>query len=253
MKGQTGTLITYVSLPQYRLGLLSWKWRNTTSLFLYNISSGFQSQNGFCLIHFCGGECTPGATPANLLMTSMVGGCLLPYMHVSAKVGIGLGLNRQSPAQKTNVLPLCQRTGFYDVFLQAGEPYSPPPPSSRSATETVTMWQWNKSPGARPRWGRDVQFSLPWQRAKIVSKPITREGRVTDEPAEGQSYVTTNSGLINFAFVLIWIISASQTNVNSPFQSSQKLCHYSRASLNFSTEGAIPGPHPPILGGPEKF
>ena len=33
-------------------------------------------------------------------------------LHASAEVGLGLDLNGQSPGQKTNALPLCQRPGF---------------------------------------------------------------------------------------------------------------------------------------------
>ena len=43
-----------------------------------DISSGFQSQSGFCLINFCRGKCnvhslrsTSGATPADLLTAGM--------------------------------------------------------------------------------------------------------------------------------------------------------------------------------------
>ena len=53
------------------------------------ISSGFQSQSGFCLIRFCGGEYNvhslrsiSGATPANLLMVSIVGGNLRQWQNV---------------------------------------------------------------------------------------------------------------------------------------------------------------------------
>ena len=81
-----------------------------------DISSGFQSQSGFCLIrYFCGGECnvhsprfTSGATLANLLAA---GAQPVTSPHACAEVGLGSDLNMQPHEQKTNALPLCQRPG----------------------------------------------------------------------------------------------------------------------------------------------
>ena len=82
-----------------------------------DISSGFQSQSGFCLIrYFCGGECnvhsprfTSGATLADLLVA-----CAQPVTssHACAEVGLGSVSNVQSHEQKMNALPLCQRPGY---------------------------------------------------------------------------------------------------------------------------------------------
>ena len=81
-----------------------------------DVSSGFQSQSGFCLIcYFCGGECnvhsprfTSGATLANLLAASAQ---WVTSPHACAEVGLGSDSNVQPHEQKTNALPLCQRPG----------------------------------------------------------------------------------------------------------------------------------------------
>ena len=86
-----------------------------------DVSSGFQSQSGFCLIrYFCGGECnvhsprfTSGATLADLLAA---GTQLVTYPHACAEVGLGSVSNMQSHEQKTNALPLCHRPGLV-LFL----------------------------------------------------------------------------------------------------------------------------------------
>ena len=82
-----------------------------------DVSSGFQSQSGFCLIrYFCGGKCnvhsprfTSGATLADLLAA---GAQLVTSPHACAEVGLGSDSNVQPHEQKTNALPLCQRPGF---------------------------------------------------------------------------------------------------------------------------------------------
>ena len=82
-----------------------------------DVSSGFQSQSGFCLIrYFCGGECnvhsprfTSGATLADLLAAGVQ---LVTSPHACAEVGLGSDSNVQPHEQKTNALPLCQRPGF---------------------------------------------------------------------------------------------------------------------------------------------
>ena len=82
-----------------------------------DVSSGFQSQSGFCLIrYFCGGEYnvhsprfTSGATLADLLAASAQP---VTSPHACAEVGLGSDLNVQPHEQKTNPLPLCQRPGF---------------------------------------------------------------------------------------------------------------------------------------------
>ena len=75
-----------------------------------DVSSGFQSQSGFCLICFCEGECnvhslrsTSRATPADFLTASITAD------HFPTQVG--LELNGQSPTQKTSAIPLYQRHG----------------------------------------------------------------------------------------------------------------------------------------------
>ena len=82
-----------------------------------DVSSGFQSQSGFCLIrYFCRGECnvhssrfTSGATLANLLAA---GAQPVTSPHACAEVGLGSDSNVQLHEQKTNALPLCQRPGI---------------------------------------------------------------------------------------------------------------------------------------------
>ena len=66
---------------------------------------------------FCGGECNvhyprsiSGATCAGLLVTSAQPAT---SPHACAEVGLGLEFNGQSPGQKTNALPLCQRPGSW--------------------------------------------------------------------------------------------------------------------------------------------
>ena len=78
-----------------------------------DVSSGFQSQSGFCLIHFfCRGKCnvhslrlTSVATHANLLVAGMQ---LVTSPHACAEVGLVSDSNGQSPGQKMNAQALCQ-------------------------------------------------------------------------------------------------------------------------------------------------
>ena len=87
-----------------------------------DVSSGFQSQSGFCLIrYFCGGECnvhsprfTSGATLADLLVA---GAQPVTSPHACAEVGLGSVSNMQSHEQKTNALPLCQRPGSTMIYF----------------------------------------------------------------------------------------------------------------------------------------
>ena len=78
---------------------------------------GFKARVGSTLFAFCGGECnvhsprsTSGATHADLLA---VGLQLVTSPHACAEVELGSDLNGQSPGQKTNTLPLCQRPDLY--------------------------------------------------------------------------------------------------------------------------------------------
>ena len=90
-----------------------------------DVSSGFQSQSGFCLIrYFCGGECnvhsprfTSGATLTDLLAASVQP---VTSPHACAEVGLGSDSNVQPHEQKTNALPLCQRPGFLTTKLWFG-------------------------------------------------------------------------------------------------------------------------------------
>ena len=83
-----------------------------------DVSSGFQSQSGFCLIcYFCGGECnvhsprlTSGATLTDLLVA---GAQPVTSPHTCAEVGLGSHSNVQPHEQKTNALPLCQWPGLW--------------------------------------------------------------------------------------------------------------------------------------------
>ena len=97
-----------------------------------NVSSGFQSQSGFCLIH--GDECnvhslrsTLGATPAVLLMASITAS------HIPTCISRGetcLGFERAITGQKMNALPLSQRPGFILIYF-------PLYPRSRSKSEVT--------------------------------------------------------------------------------------------------------------------
>ena len=96
-----------------------------------DVSSGFQSQSGFCLIrYFCRGECnihsprfTSGATLANLLAASVQP---VTSSHACEEVGLGSDSNVQSHGQKTNALPLCQRPGcgsYITLRVELGPQY----------------------------------------------------------------------------------------------------------------------------------
>ena len=86
-----------------------------------DVSSGFQSQSGFCLIrYFCAGECnvhsprfTSGATLADLLAA---GTQPITSPHACAEVGLGSDSNVQPHEQKMNALPLCQRPGSTKTY-----------------------------------------------------------------------------------------------------------------------------------------
>ena len=95
-----------------------------------DVSSGFQSQSGFCLIHFFAEamECTFPEIHLWCCMCWPLGSwqCSwwLPHMHKEswdlAQIQTG-----KSPGQKTNALPLCQPSGYapskplHDVFNSA--------------------------------------------------------------------------------------------------------------------------------------
>ena len=76
---------------------------------------GFKARVGCALFAFCGGKCNvhslrspSGATHADFLVA---GAQPVTSPHACAEVGLGSDSNGQSPGQKTNALPLCQRPG----------------------------------------------------------------------------------------------------------------------------------------------
>ena len=82
-----------------------------------DVSSGFQSQSGFCLIrYFSGGECnvhSPRFTSRDTLANLLAAGAQpVTSPHACAEVGPGSDSNVQPHEQKTNALPLCQQPGF---------------------------------------------------------------------------------------------------------------------------------------------
>ena len=88
-----------------------------------DVSSGFQSQSGFCLIrYFFGGECnvhsprfTSGATLANLLAA---GKQPVTSPHACAEVGLGSDSNVQPHEQKTNACYHCASDPAHqDLYL----------------------------------------------------------------------------------------------------------------------------------------
>ena len=97
---------------------MSFFWGPLVPLFWISgdVSSGFQSQSGFFLIHyFCGGECnvhsprfTSGATLADHLAAGVQ---LVTSPNACAEVGLGSDSNVQLHERKTNALPLCQQPG----------------------------------------------------------------------------------------------------------------------------------------------
>ena len=87
-----------------------------------DVSSGFQSQSGFCLIQTCGGVCnirslrfTSGATHL-LVYNASIAASRLPHMRVSAVVGCQ-DLNHRPPAQQSDALPTRPRRPAYSQFL----------------------------------------------------------------------------------------------------------------------------------------
>ena len=86
-----------------------------------DVSSGFQSQSGFCLIRNVDANVMyiPQDPPLVLhMLTSWLPAAqLVTSPHASVEVGLGPDSNRQSPAHKTNVLPLWQQPGKYVDFL----------------------------------------------------------------------------------------------------------------------------------------
>ena len=69
-----------------------------------DVASGFQSQSGFCLICICRGEYN-----VHSLISTSDATQLVTSPHACAEVGLGSDSNGQSPGQKMNLLPLCQR------------------------------------------------------------------------------------------------------------------------------------------------
>ena len=141
-----------------------------------DVSSGFQSQSGFCLIrYFCGGKCnvhsprfTSGATLADFLAA---GAQPVTSPHACAEVGLGSDSNVQSHGQKTNALPLCQRPGFW-INSSSWPHFSVISASFRSHWLTGITWEqpltvhlcasdWLKlgqneeANMIRPNWGRE--------------------------------------------------------------------------------------------------
>ena len=103
-------------------------WRPLVPCFGFLVTSplGFKARVGSALFTFCGGECnvysprsTSGATHTELLVATMQP---VTSPHASAEMGLGLDLHGQSPGQKTNALPLCERPGLeinvYRINLQ---------------------------------------------------------------------------------------------------------------------------------------
>ena len=89
-----------------------------------DVSSGFQSQSGFCLIrYFCGGECnvhsprfTSGATLADLLAA---GAQPVTSPHACAEVGLGSVSNVRSHEQKTFIRYLEPTNDGIQIFADA--------------------------------------------------------------------------------------------------------------------------------------
>ena len=77
-----------------------------------DVSSGFQSQSGLCLIHFFVEAnvmyipCDPPLV-LHMLTSWQLAAQPVTSTHASAEVGLGSNLNGQSPRQTTNALPLC--------------------------------------------------------------------------------------------------------------------------------------------------
>ena len=104
-----------------------------------DISSGFQSQSGFCLICFFAEANVmyiPQASPLVLHMLTSWWPAVQPVTssYASAEVGLGSDSNGPSPRQKTNALPLCLRPGLYLIFL------GPRPEVSGSATGLASQY-----------------------------------------------------------------------------------------------------------------
>ena len=87
-----------------------------------DVSSGCQSQSGFCLIHIVEANVMyihqDPPLVLHVLTSWQLAAHLVTSPNASAEVGLGSDSNGQSPGQKTNALPLCQQpaTGS-DLFF----------------------------------------------------------------------------------------------------------------------------------------
>ena len=126
---ETGTSVRVMSPKPENKHVLFWGPLEPLFWISGDISSGFQSQSGLCLIclFFCGGECNamyiPQDPPLVLhIPTSWQLAAWQPVTspHACAEVGLCSDLNGQSPRQKANTLPLCQtNNSLIDTELEA--------------------------------------------------------------------------------------------------------------------------------------
>ena len=108
-------IFTYIH--KWRTHVLLWGHRYACFGFLVTFRLGFKARVGSALFIFAEVNVMyiPQDPPLVLHMLTSGQLTLQPVTspHASAEVGLCSDLNGQSPAQKTNVLPLCQRPGYF--------------------------------------------------------------------------------------------------------------------------------------------
>ena len=82
--------------------------------FLVTFLLGFKARVGSALFTFCLGKCNVHSL--HMLTSWLPVSHPVTSPHASAEVGCGSDSNRQSPRQKTNALPFCQRPGYYLIL-----------------------------------------------------------------------------------------------------------------------------------------
>ena len=92
-----------------------------------DVSSVFQSQRGFCLIYFCGGKCNvhslrsiSDATPAHLLMVSIVGRQFKMIQQSNETFGSLYGIRLDKISEYVNILITDQSGHFVDTIVDNG-------------------------------------------------------------------------------------------------------------------------------------
>ena len=86
--------------------------------FLVTSPLGFKARVGSVLFAFCRGECNVHSLRSTY-SRPLGSQCSASHFPTCAEVLLGWDLNRQSPRQKTNALPFCQRPGYRHYLYTA--------------------------------------------------------------------------------------------------------------------------------------